>query len=328
MSPDVIAIIEAIYRIESEPEAWLTDIVRAALPLMDEGFGLSAGMYDAAGPSLAVEAFVSVGTPPGSSDKIAATSYDFTPEFVDAGFLGHVCETASRVAGWRDLAFVREGTLVPFGIRDRIGINGLSTDCSGTILGIHLPVERGLSPAERRRYSMIAGHLGAAHRLRRRMQRGIASTEAVVAPSGRIEHAVGAAAARDALAQLSGAARAIDRARSRAGRRNQEQALGEWTGMVAAQWTLVEEERDGRRHLLARRNDPAAPGPEQLSERERQVVSFAVLGHYDKLIAYELGVSHSTVRVLLHRARRKVHVGSRAELVDVGRTMLRELRPR
>jgi hypothetical protein len=113
MSPDVIAIIEAIYRIESEPEAWLTDIVRAALPLMDEGFGLSAGMYDAAGPSLAVEAFVSVGTPPGSSEKIAATAYDFTPEFVDAGFLGHVCETASRVAGWRDLAFVREGTLVP-----------------------------------------------------------------------------------------------------------------------------------------------------------------------------------------------------------------------
>jgi DNA-binding NarL/FixJ family response regulator len=98
--------------------------------------------------------------------------------------------------------------------------------------------------------------------------------------------------------------------------------------MVAAQWTLVEEERDGRRHLLARRNDPAAPGPEQLSERERQVVSFAVLGHHDKLIAYELGVSHSTVRVLLHRARRKLRVESRAELVDVGRTMLRELRPR
>lgn len=329
MSPDVIGIVEAIYRIESDPETWLTGILEAALPLMDEGFGLSAGMYDAAGPSLSVEAFVSVGTPPGSSESIAATSYDFTPEFIEAGLLGHVCEAASKVAGWNSMAFVRDGTLLPFGLRDRIGINGLSTDCSGTIIGIHLPVERGVSRAERRCYSMIAAHLGAAHRLRRRMHMGVASPEAVVAPSGRIEHAQGAATGQEALAQLSAAARAIERARSKAGRRNQERALGEWTGMVAAQWTLVDEEESrGRRYLLARRNDPAAPGPQQLSERERQVVSYALLGHYDKLIAYELGISHSTVRVLLHRARRKLGVGSRANLVEVGRTMLKELRPR
>jgi len=328
VSPDVIAIIEAIYRIECEPVPWLTGILEAALPLMDQGLGLSAGTYDAAGSTLAVEGFVSVGTPPGSSEKIAATSYDFTPTFVDAGLLGHVCEAASKVDGWRDLAFVCNGTLLPFGIRDRIGINGLSTDCSGTIIGIHLPVERGPTAAERRRYAMIAGHLGAAHRLRRRMRAGIASTEAVVAPSGRIEHAEGEATMPGALAQLSGAARAIDKARSKAGRRIQERALGAWTSMVGAQWTLVEEyESDRRRHLLARRNDPAAPGPELLSERERQVVSFAVLGHHDKLIAYELGISHSTVRVLLHRARNKLGVDSRDDLVDVGRTMLSGLRP-
>ena len=99
MSSDVIGIIEAIYRTESEPETWLTGILEAALPLMDEGFGLSAGLYDAAGPSLAVEAFVSVGTPPESLEKISATSYDFTPEFVEAGLLGHVARRPARSQG-------------------------------------------------------------------------------------------------------------------------------------------------------------------------------------------------------------------------------------
>jgi DNA-binding CsgD family transcriptional regulator len=328
MSRDIIGILEAIYRVEAEPDMWLTRILEAARPLMDAGLGLSAGTYDAVGPTLAVEAFVSVGVPDGSSEKVRATSYDFTPEYVDKAFLGHVCEAASSISGWDDLAFVRDGTLLPFGIRDRIGINGLSTDCSGTIIGIHLPVERGLSPAERRTYAKIACHLGAAHRLRRRLKQGIASAEAVLSPSGRIEHAEGTAADRDALARLTGSARAIDQARSRKGRRNQDQALSEWTSMVEAQWTLVEaEESDGRRYLFARRNDPVAPGPEQLSERERQVISYALMGHHNKLIAYELGISHSTVRVLLHRAGRKLGVGSRAELVDLGRTMLKALRP-
>jgi DNA-binding NarL/FixJ family response regulator len=94
--------------------------------------------------------------------------------------------------------------------------------------------------------------------------------------------------------------------------------IAEWTGLVAARWTVVEHfESDGQRYLLARRNDPAVHGLSVLTERERQVASFAVLGHSSKLIAYELGLADSTVRVLLHRACRKLGVQAPARLADV-----------
>ena len=94
--------------------------------------------------------------------------------------------------------------------------------------------------------------------------------------------------------------------------------VAEWTGLVAARWTLVEQfESDGQRYLLARRNEPATNGIAALTSREREVASYAVLGHSSKLIAYELGLADSTVRVLLHRACRKLGVETPARLADV-----------
>jgi DNA-binding CsgD family transcriptional regulator len=237
-----------------------------------------------------------------------------------------VCNPGSRIRGWYDLPFVKKGSLVPFGIHDRLGINGLSTDCSGAHMGINLGQERSLTPQERRLYTQIAGHLGSAHRLRKRLRTGEALAEAVVSFGGRVEHAEGAAKGKETLARLSEVARAIDRARTKAGRQA-ERSLDPWPAMVSTQWTMVETtDPDGRGYLLARQNHPHPTGLGGLTERESQVLSCALLGHHNKLIAYELGVSHSTVRVLLHRAAQKLGVRSRAELVTLGRRMVSELR--
>jgi len=67
--------------------------------------------------------------------------------------------------------------------------------------------------------------------------------------------------------------------------------------------------------LLARRNDPDAPTIESLSNRERQVVAFAAMGHTNKLIGYELGVSTSAVGMHLKRAAKKLRVESRVALM-------------
>ena len=71
-----------------------------------------------------------------------------------------------------------------------------------------------------------------------------------------------------------------------------------------------------------------ARNPEQgqlppLSRREREAVSRAALGETNKVIAFELGVSASTVGVLLHRAARKLRVRTRAELLE----RFRQMRP-
>ena len=54
---------------------------------------------------------------------------------------------------------------------------------------------------------------------------------------------------------------------------------------------------------------------ELLSAREREVVQRACLGSHNKGIAYDLGLSHSTVRVLMCRAAAKLGVRTRGELL-------------
>ena len=53
-----------------------------------------------------------------------------------------------------------------------------------------------------------------------------------------------------------------------------------------------------------------------LSSRERQVVAYAAIGQSTKETAYALGISDTTVRVLLARAMKKLGVQSRARLLE------------
>ena len=87
--------------------------------------------------------------------------------------------------------------------------------------------------------------------------------------------------------------------------------------LVDAQWTLVDHhESGGKRYVLARENAPRPSGPPRLSLREQQVVALAALGRSNKLIAYELGLAHATIRVLMARAAGKLGVTRRADLLS------------
>lgn len=54
------------------------------------------------------------------------------------------------------------------------------------------------------------------------------------------------------------------------------------------------------------RSDTEIPIERALTLREQQILTYAEIGHSNKLIAYSLGVSISTVSTLLARARRKL----------------------
>jgi DNA-binding CsgD family transcriptional regulator len=83
----------------------------------------------------------------------------------------------------------------------------------------------------------------------------------------------------------------------------------------------------GRRRLRAAPAVPTAdssallpvprPVMDALTERERHVVAGAIVGKSSKEIAYDLGISHSTTRVLLGRAYRRLGVRSRTQLVQL-----------
>jgi DNA-binding NarL/FixJ family response regulator len=114
---------------------------------------------------------------------------------------------------------------------------------------------------------------------------------------------------------LRSAARALDRARGSLRRRDPEQAVAIWEALVAGRWSLVDHfDSDGRRFVLAHRNDADVPDARGFTDRERQVLAYAALGHSNKVIAYELGLSTSTVAYHLTRARAKLQLRSAAAL--------------
>jgi DNA-binding CsgD family transcriptional regulator len=80
-------------------------------------------------------------------------------------------------------------------------------------------------------------------------------------------------------------------------------------------WTVVEEfERDGFSYQVLRRPLDTLRG-HRLTKRQEQVLEYACEGHSNKSIAYALGLSPSTVGVLLYRAAAKLGAKTRFELL-------------
>lgn len=110
----------------------------------------------------------------------------------------------------------------------------------------------------------------------------------------------------------------LRRAPGQAAQATAQDAIAIWQAVIAGRWSLVAHfDSDEHRCFVARRNEPALPAGSTLSERERQIVAYASLGHSNKLIAYELGLCSSTVAAQLTSAARKLGVSSRKTLLHV-----------
>jgi DNA-binding CsgD family transcriptional regulator len=73
---------------------------------------------------------------------------------------------------------------------------------------------------------------------------------------------------------------------------------------------------DWKRFIVAPPDDTPSLGPSALSLREREALRLALLPDItNKVIAFEMGISASTVGVLLCRAKRKLGGASRSELL-------------
>ena len=164
-------------------------------------------------------------------------------------------------------------------------------------------------------WGRIAAHVATAHRLRE----GEHPTEALLTTGGKLVDATGPATAELARDALRAAAVAQDRARSRRGRKaSATTATEDWKAIVSGRWSLVDQfERDGRRFLVAKVNEPAATLRGTLTARESQVAELAARGYANKLIAYELGISITTVVRVLAAAAAKLGASSRVELIAI-----------
>jgi DNA-binding CsgD family transcriptional regulator len=101
-------------------------------------------------------------------------------------------------------------------------------------------------------------------------------------------------------------------------RSRDREPTGGWHPRINGRWTLIDAfNRGGERYIVARENQTFTPGLGALTEREQQVIASAAVGRSNKEIAYELGISYATVRVLIARACRRLGVRSRRELFEL-----------
>jgi DNA-binding CsgD family transcriptional regulator len=316
----LVEILEAAYRVEQPEEAWLAGVLDAARPGLDDGLGVMAYTYDASNPKdFKLRCLSSRDALPPLVEFFKASAANVPADWVEANFPSRRTQVIRDMPGWESFMPLPHRLDEDHMVDDVIGINGLDPSLIGCMLGAYSSRAHRLTSRARATWNRIGTHLASAFRLQRALQPAkehAAPTEAVLAPSGRVLHAEQPAYDRSVRDTLSVACQAIERARTRQGRANGEISLSLWRSLVSERWTLVDTyERDGKRYVLARRNDVRFPRPDALSPRERQALSFAVLGDSNKLIAYELGISASTVGVLLHRAAQKLACRSRAELL-------------
>ncbi|MDF3069625.1 MAG: hypothetical protein K0R38_5226 [Polyangiaceae bacterium] len=319
---DLVRVLEAAYELESTHEEWLKSVAEAVRPHLDDSFGLAAFEFQRTGdepPTILQSQHLWMPEP-----LAAVYPHMFAnmpPELRVRPFRLGPCVSGSEMmnmkAEFANLPQMKNG-LQKFGMFDSIWIT--ATDPAGRGCGFHAGRKTiaWTKPAEKRTWGQIAAHLASALRLRYRVREGEARTPlaAVFDPSGKLHDATGDAQEADARGTLRDAVLKIEKARGRQRLEAPKEALGSWQALVAGKWSLVDQvELDGRRYIVARENEPRAPGPSALSPREKQVLGYAQLGHHDKLIAYELGINHSTVRVLMARVKSKLGVRTRAELL-------------
>lgn len=314
---DCISVIETAGRLDGEPEAWLAEIAqcaRRASPLFENAFCFLYDIRDLGGVRIVAGATAG---DPGALDLIARTDAVAPPEVRMAAYLSRPVDTFSGLCGDDSGSEAALQVLREAGYADVIGVVGGDPTGFGCLLGGLLHQRTKASRETRHHWSRVAAHIATAYRTRRGMGGDVLdAADVVLSPNGQVEHAAADATGDRGLTALRHAAWAADRARGRLRNEDLTEAIEIWEAMVAGRWSLTETfDTDGRRFFVARDVEPVRDTPVELSPRERQVAALAALGHPQKLIGYELGLSSSTVSSHLAGALAKLNMRSRADLI-------------
>jgi DNA-binding CsgD family transcriptional regulator len=307
--------LEAVYAWEADDDAWLAGLIQATIKVCGRPRWACAYEYDV--------------SQPGRFEMGPMQSWN-TPAPVRAGLIERLRANGPAMARiYRTEKFGYGGDLRGFNSADNrflartntadfFGVNGHDGGGRGCFIGLGV-ARPDLSRDEATLIERLSAHLASAYRCRTRLRAGpgraLDDAEAVLSPDGRILEARDNADDPQAREALSDAGRRLARLRRRA---RHPDALTPWTPRVATRWTLVEVTAGRReRYLVARENLAPVPGLEALTQREQQVVASAAGGKSNKEIAYELGISFATTRVLLSRAYARLGVHTRRELLQL-----------
>lgn len=315
---DWVGLIEEAYRLENDDDTWLNRVLEHAASLASRGFWPTIGTYQYTPRNLKLIRSAALG-PAHARDILAASMRVQTPT------VNHFFRSGPSVTSLSEALFTREPGLADVVqqitngvVHDKLAVKGLTGQGSALILCWLFSKQIIPTVQERHRWQCAASHLGAGLRLRESVQTlnlDSLLVEAIFDSTGKLHDARQGAERQTARAALQRAVRRLDQLRTRQGRSNPDRALATWEGLVQGRWSLIDHfDSDGRRFVLAIKNDPRFPDPRGLTLRERQVAEFIGQGHSCKEIGYMLGISPSAVTNCTTRAVRKLGLSSLTEL--------------
>jgi DNA-binding CsgD family transcriptional regulator len=324
---DAVGLIESAYAGAPDAE-WLQGIVDATKGL-DFGMGASAFRIDL-GPAgarkfqvLGFAATVPVEMPKqallGSMPTIPASILE---QWLFSHPMATLASTRASLLGEPYAALWKIWSRHNFGIDDTLAVLGMSPDGTGTVISVPMAKRRRVPPRTLSLLARAAAHLASANRLRTVMNGKSwapddVATDAVLDSSGRVHHLSDATKQGDTRGLLCQAVRQSEKARGPLRRTDPDEATRLWKGLVDGRWSLVDHvDHDDKRFILVRRNEPNIRDPKALAPRERHVAALAAHGFSNKHIAYQLGISPTTVSSHLAAALRKLKLASRRELVQ------------
>ena len=333
---DLVSVVETAYRLDSEDATWVRSVMTASAPFLDRGKGVYAFVFDARDPQrFVVDTLVKQGDAEVLPDLVVRWHEMLSSDLVKTMYWGSapLAPISERLGLGASLADhpAMERFCRKLGIVDQLTVRAADTSHRGVAICTPLTVHERPSRGQARLWARLVAHVSAGLRLRRALSRkgdaldALTGAEAILTTDGRCTHAEAAAQPKSAREALRSAVKDIDRARSSLRRRDPNQALQTWRGLVDGRWSLVDTfDSDGRRYIVARGNEPDARDPRALSVKESRVVGYAALGHSNKEIAYALGIASSTVATHLANAQRKLGTTTRVELVASYRRLVEE----
>jgi DNA-binding NarL/FixJ family response regulator len=322
--PDLIQCLEAAYSLEGDEAQWLLGLSRASSPLFRFAPPPLAFTFECTPTRFTFGQMATYG--PAQLLKWAHGLLQAArPEAIDRVYrsgepIGCLSEQVFPNFPEQRGAMQAATSIL---VRDVVGLTGHTGTGAGVSVGAALGLSRSPRAHERRQWALLASHMAAGLRLRRNLaatqQAGHADhvdlAEAILAPDGRLLHASGHTEAPDVRARLREAVRHMDHARTRQGRQHSEASLSAWPALIEGRWSMVDRfEADGRRFIVALRNDPAHPDPRGLTQRERQVADSLGRGQNIQATAYALGLSASAITKAADQAQHKLGLASRVDL--------------
>lgn len=320
-----IDVIENAYELQQDDRAWLANLAQRVYPLLDGGLGMFTYRYDLEKPPTTwVPSSHLIDMTDDALQNVAEMLQVYSAADTNA-FQTAPAPLSSLSGGVARRIGVADPFQIPrvqqifkrVGAQDICALRTIETGTRGIVFCALQRERRTFGTRTRSTWAKVSVHLAAARRLRDEVTRA-AAVEAVLTPAGRVEHAEGETKTRSVRDLLRSAVLHQERARGQARRKDPTAATEMWTSLVSGRWSLVDQfESNGRRLIVARRNELGCEDPRALGPRERDVVRLAALGKSNKLIGYELGLAESTVGALLSAAMRKLGAKSRVDLVQI-----------